>query len=48
MKIILATTTLIALVALGIIGTNSNSSSLGNAFAQMDLKIHHLWKRIRV
>lgn len=36
MKIILATTTLIALLALGIIGTNSNSSSLGNAFAQMD------------
>ena len=36
MKIILATTILIALVALGIIGTNSNSSSLGNAFAQMD------------
>src|SRR5215208_7251475 len=36
MKIILATPTLIALLALGIIGTNSNSSSLGNAFAQMD------------
>jgi hypothetical protein len=36
MKIILATTTLIPLLALGIIGTNSNSSSLGNAFAQMD------------
>ena len=36
MKIILATTTLIALLALGIIGTNSNNSSLGNAFAQMD------------
>ena len=36
MKIILATTTLIALLALGIIGTNSNSSSLGNTFAQMD------------
>ena len=36
MKIILATTTLIALLALGIIGTNSNKSSLGNAFAQMD------------
>jgi hypothetical protein len=36
MKIILATPTLIALLALGIIGTNTNSSSLGNAFAQMD------------
>src|SRR5215208_7837680 len=36
MKIILATPTLIVLLALGIIGTNSNSSSLGNAFAQMD------------
>ena len=36
MKIILATTTFIALLALVIIGTNSNSSSLGNAFAQMD------------
>ncbi len=36
MKIILATPTLIALLALGIIGINSNSSSLGNAFAQMD------------
>lgn len=36
MKIILATTTLIALLALGIIGTNSDKSSLGNAFAQMD------------
>ena len=36
MKIIHATPTLIALLALGIIGINSNSSSLGNAFAQMD------------
>jgi uncharacterized membrane protein YkoI len=34
MKIILATTTLIALLAIAIIGTNSNS--LGNAIAQME------------
>ena len=33
MKIILTTTTLISLLAIGIIGTNS--SSLGNAFAQI-------------
>jgi hypothetical protein len=36
MKIIHATPTLIALLALGMIGINSNSGSLGNAFAQMD------------
>jgi hypothetical protein len=36
MKIMLATTILIAFLSLVIIGTNSSSSNLENAFAQMD------------
>ena len=36
MKIILTTTTLIALLAIGLLGlNNSSSSNIGNAFAQM-------------
>ena len=44
MKIILATTTLIALLAIGIIGINNN---IGNAFAQMsseDLPMEEMMK----
>jgi hypothetical protein len=39
MKIILTTTTLVALLAIGILGINNSSSSsnnIGNAFAQME------------
>ena len=36
MKIILTTTTLVALLAIGLLGiNNSSSNNIGNAFAQM-------------
>ncbi|MGZ5511204.1 MAG: PepSY domain-containing protein [Nitrososphaeraceae archaeon] len=39
MKIILTTTTLIALLAIGLLGlNNSSSNNIGNAFAQMSLE----------